>query len=557
MTQPSTHSRQTLLNVGAVLLGLGLLSLFGWLVYQDATARLATTKLPPGLLDQGIFYIEGMKTLHWVLFVAGLFLLGLPLMLKRGQPTAGKGADTARRPKGPPRLGACNVLQAEKDVRQLWQFKPAGDRFALQREETKLPNEPLPANLIAKDWQTLFQPKLNVAWLPSNEVFLRALQVPRADNAAELQSMIELQLEKVSPMPVAQVVWTFEALPARSEELQTVIVLIVARSKVEEFLGKLEGQGYLADRLELPLLDQIRATETTTDGLWIYTGVGPDPWTCLAAWWYGGVLRNLTLVRLPATETRGQVLQEQLNQMAWAGEIEGWLTAPPSLHLIADEETAAAWLPLFTVEQHVEVIPPVLPAELAALTARRAATADVSVIGLLPPEFTARYRQQFIDRLWMRGLGGVVLLYIFFVIIYFGLTEWAKWRLDSVNSEIALKANSYTNALQMREQVKVLQDQLDLQYAALETYKAVADHLPDGLILDAITFRGGREVTLMGSAEGGEMSKVQEFNTALRKAAVKDQPLFANLDAANISSLQGNQVKWNFRGELRRTEASP
>ena len=29
--------------------------------------------------------------------------------------------------------------------------------------------------------------------------------------------------------------------------------MIVSRNEVEEFLGQLEGQGYLADRLELPL----------------------------------------------------------------------------------------------------------------------------------------------------------------------------------------------------------------------------------------------------------------------------------------------------------------
>ena len=30
--------------------------------------------------------------------------------------------------------------------------------------------------LIQKDWQTLFQTRLNVAWLPPEQVFLRALQ---------------------------------------------------------------------------------------------------------------------------------------------------------------------------------------------------------------------------------------------------------------------------------------------------------------------------------------------------------------------------------------------
>ena len=34
--------------------------------------------------------------------------------------------------------------------------------------------------------------------------------------------------------------------------MQTVVALIAARNAVEEFLGRLEGEGYLADRLEVP-----------------------------------------------------------------------------------------------------------------------------------------------------------------------------------------------------------------------------------------------------------------------------------------------------------------
>ena len=45
------------------------------------------------------------------------------------------------------------------------------------------------------------------------------------------------------------------------------VLTIVERSVVEEFLGELEGQGYMADRLELPMLDQLQATEVREEGL--------------------------------------------------------------------------------------------------------------------------------------------------------------------------------------------------------------------------------------------------------------------------------------------------
>ena len=56
----------------------------------------------------------------------------------------------------------------------------------------------VPAGSVGKDWQTLFRRKLNVAWLPSDKVFLRAVHLPAA-TPAEIAHMVELQLEKLSP----------------------------------------------------------------------------------------------------------------------------------------------------------------------------------------------------------------------------------------------------------------------------------------------------------------------------------------------------------------------
>src|SRR6266404_2128806 len=156
------------------------------------------------------------------------------------------------------RWHSCNVLESASNARNLWQFSAGGGKFTLQRQESRLASEPLPAKVVAKDWQTLFQPKLNVAWVPSEHVFLRVVQLPKAD-PAETRSMVELQLEKLSPLPVTQIVWGFELLPHTDPEMQTAVVTVIARNHVEEFLGQLEGQGYLADRLELPFLDQLRA----------------------------------------------------------------------------------------------------------------------------------------------------------------------------------------------------------------------------------------------------------------------------------------------------------
>ena len=443
------------------------------------------------------------------------------------------------------RWHSCNVLQAGAGARHLWQF---GSQFALQREENRPANQPLPAKVIGKDWQTLFQPKLNVALLPADKVFLRVLQLPKADYA-ETQSMVELQLEKVSPVPVAQVVWGFELLSSGMPDMQTAIVIIVARSFVDEFLALLEGQGFLPDRLELPFLDMLRATRVKEDGAWIYTdGSGGTTVSCLVAWWYSGSLQNLSLLHLPNDHTCGAALQAQFAQMGWAGEFEGWLITPPKYRLVANEQTAAVWKNFFNPDQSLEIITPLSAGELAALTAKRVANEDLRT-NLLPPEYSARYRQQFIDRLWMRALGAVLMVYIAGITVYLGWVQFAKYRNTRVENQIVEMGGSYTNALQLKDRVRVMQEQKELQFMALDCWKAVADNLPAELTLKSLNFDKGRKLTIMGTIGQDDVKKLYEFNEAMRN----NTALFARVAPPGSTPMPGGLQSWSFVCEIKRT----
>ena len=94
-------------------------------------------------------------------------------------------------------LHSCNVLEVESQDRSLWQFNVANEQVKLANRETMAAQAKLPAKAVAKNWRTLWRRKLNIAWLPCNQVFLRVVHLPSAD-IAELASMVELQLEKLS-----------------------------------------------------------------------------------------------------------------------------------------------------------------------------------------------------------------------------------------------------------------------------------------------------------------------------------------------------------------------
>ena len=527
------------------------------------------TALPPGFVQtfhrlqtSPAFYpIVGIVCL--CLCLAGVLLVRLlkakaAKAHKAGQPGAVPmaAAKPARKKAGQASIYSCNVLQVGAQARHLWQFDARGRGYVLNREQTSFVGEPLPARLVAKDWRSLWQRKLNIAWLPPEKVFLRVAQFPASD-FDETLAMVELQLEKLSPMPVTQIVWTIHLLPHAEGNLQTVIVMIVSRNTVEEFLGQLEGQGYLADRLEMPLLDQLQATAIARNGAWIYPEAPGGGKSALVAWWYGGVLQNLALISLPPAN-QPESLKEQLLQMAWAGELEGWLTTPPVWHLVADAPTAAEWEPALRagLEQPVEVLAPVPVAGLAALTATRAARAG-SEANLLPAEFTTRYRQQFVDRLWMRGLGAVVVLYVLGVLVYFARLEVELYRTGAVEQQVASLGPTYTNTIQLRDRFNVLKEGQELKFAALDCWKIVAELLPDGVTLDGFSFSEGKKLTLSGSAPADQVKRLLDFDADIRKAAINGQPLFDVIAGDHITyrTAAANTVSWSCVLELKRSEA--
>jgi hypothetical protein len=463
----------------------------------------------------------------------------------------------AKKAAKPAAIHSCNVLEVASGGRKLWQFDARNGNFSLAREQIALAGEALPPKLVAKDWTNLFQRRLNVAWLPAENVFLRVAQFPQGE-FSETLAMVELQLEKLSPMPVTQIVWSIHVLPHATGNMQTVIVIIVARNIVEEFLGQLEGQGYLADRIELPVLDQLQATAVTADGAWIYPDYAGGPNKAMAAWWYGGVLQNLDLITLPATN-RPASLKEQLMQMAWAGELEGWLTAPPRWHLVAQPATAAEWeAPLREgLGQSIQVDEPRPTPQLAASTAQRAAHAD-SRANLLPTEFSTRYQQQFVDRLWMRSLLAVGGIYIVGVLIYLVALNVALYRTRAVETSVAILSTDYTNTMQLRDKLQVLTDRQDLKFAALDCWKAVAELMPESLTLDTWGFSDGKRLTLNGSAPAGQAQEALDFHSALRKAPAADgKPLFdlTAEDDYNTHPVAGGGLSWGFTLSLKRSEA--
>jgi hypothetical protein len=454
------------------------------------------------------------------------------------------------------RWTSCNILQLAPDAKRFWQFDAKGGGFVLGREQRVPHAEPLPPKFVAKNWSSLWRPKLNVAWLPPENVFLRVVELP-ASNADETFSMVELQLEKLSPLPVTQIVWTYQVLPrSGGENLQTIVVVIVARGLVEEFLGKLERDGYLADRLEVPMLDQLEAISATEDGAWIFPQTGGGPNAALVAWWSGGALRNLSYVTLSPAGDRVAELKDQLAHIVWSGELEGWLTGQPKWHLVADVVNAAEWEKLLRagLNEPVQVLPAPAAVDLAARTAKRA-TANAKV-ELLPPEFTARYHQQFVDRLWLHGLGYAGVLYAISLVIYFCAVTVMGYRTEKLEAQVSALGPGYTNSLQLAAQYKILSERQQLKYAALDCWKLVAEQLPQSINLQRLSFSQGQTLSLSGTTAQDQIDTLFDFSAAMQKLKINGQFVFDQQSfVPPAPKLIGGNLQWNLSAQLAHPES--
>ena len=452
-----------------------------------------------------------------------------------------------------PNLHSCHILEERGGARRFWRFEAKGDTVGLEAEKSGTTAEPLPVRWVAKDWRTLYQKKVNIAWLPADQIFLRVLQLPAAD-AAELQSMVEFQLEKISPLPTAQIVWSLEALPREQEKEQTVIVVIAPRSLIEENLGRLEGEGYYSDRLEIPILHQLLSTPMEGDGTWIFPERAEEKTLCLIAWKHGGALRQLQLLHLPASDDAPARLAEQLTKMAWAGEMEGWLSGPLRWHLVAEEAESARWKAGLEarLSEPVDTVFPAPPSVLAERSAVSAAAAEPHA-NLLPPEYSARYRQQLIDRLWMSGLGAAVVAYLVGIGIYFAALQVLKFQKGRVEDQVAALKTDFTNSVKLKEQIDVLQNQLELKYAALNTLRAASELLPPEMTISQLQLLNGRQVNLHGTATEGSVSEIANYSDRLRKIRYQDQPLFSKVETPAFER-RGNQIAWRFNCILNRSE---
>jgi len=454
-----------------------------------------------------------------------------------------------------PRLTGCNVVLDAAGKTRVWSFGKPDAPPAATLEAAQ--DQPLPSKLVGKGWDQLLRPTLNIAWLADQPVFLQLVNLP-TDDPKEIPSMLELQIEKLSPLPVAQVVWAWESLAAGGATGTPVLLLVAERSGVEGLLGRLERRGFDTDRVESPLVQWVAGTRFDEDGPYVFSSRMGGRRNHLIGWAKGGTLCCLNVVHAAEGAEGARQLVPELNRMAWAGEVEGWAGSLDRVRLIAEaaegEELRAALEAGLGVP--VKLVPAVGEGEIARAAVTRTLRGEERA-NLLPAEFGTRYRQQFTDRLWMGGLMAVLGTYLIGVLIYFLVVEVLKFQQGRLADVVAGLNREYTDTLRIKAQAQVMQETVNLRFAALDCWLATVESMPEEMVLEKMAFSGGQSLQIEGLVPADQEGRITDYWKALREKVIGNRKVFAevNLRPTAQRMVMGQpMIQWSFNCRLQRSE---
>ena len=428
------------------------------------------------------------------------------------------------------------MLEPATEGSRLCQFSVSSKKVKLSGDLRVADLTELPAKVVGKDWRDLISRKLNIATLPPEKVFLRVVELPECE-PDELLPMVEFQIEDLSPLPMAQAVWSAEAVPGSTgtEGNQTVLVMIAERGVVEGHLDELEAVNYLADRVEVPLLRELVPGEPREDGAHIQLVQGADSVLALVSWWFDGRLRDVNSFNLPDTAASRDELVEKINSVALAGEVAGWMPDEPACHLAKRGDVAADWnTALAKCFGRIREVEPMSEVDLA--TAAVEFTAWTTAPGLMLEDYSARNRQRFQDGLWMEGIKGAVALMLIGLLVFYVYGSILQSTLDDKINLVSVQTNLFTKARSLKAKVETLEKQKALKDAALKAWREVTIGLPRELKFTQLAFSSdridgntSRKLRIAGTADAGNDTIIDDYHLALTRMEIDGQTLFSKV----------------------------
>jgi len=386
--------------------------------------------------------------------------------------------------------------------------------------------------------------------LPASQVVIRILQLPVSD-PQELAGAVALQVDKLSPFPVEQIVYSHEVL-AQTEAQTTVLIALAQRSSVGNWGNVFRQAGAEIARVDCGALGLWRMLESGGD---LDTGRRES---FLFLDQGEGILLTHDAGQLLSVSGLGPVgdygdaeacedLAEEVVRILMETDAEHGTGHKPRLMVAAagpDMET------LRTVLASICGIPVVfypgetLPDAIQGVLQRSLMLpSGPRPLNLVPPE----WRQDAATLQWRKKMivAGSALLGLWFLLLAggWGYLVWQRARLESLR-EAEAEWRRPANAVRgLRLQANLIDRYRDRSKSALESLREISLLQPQGVDLLSFTYRKGEGIELIGEADSGAL--VLQFNQRLNESM-----LFGDVRTGPRSQTRQGRHRFSFEISL-------
>lgn len=350
------------------------------------------------------------------------------------------------------------------------------------------------------------------------DVLCQTLRLPTTD-AGELQQMLDLQIDNLTPLPVEEVVYGFEALEQVGTETR-VLVAVARKATVNERVAALEDIGWPAEVVGVDALAMYREmsrrgavdSSARLHALILISARAANVLVHSA----GKLVAVRSMMLSDGTPSVG-LLREELHRTLLAAQVER-PSLPPGQVVLATTQPALRE----TVEQLARdwegaqflangAVPD--PALSLCLETARAGGAQLN---LLPAEWRERRRRAAMRRNAIRVGAVLGALYVLALVVFLTLMGIQKARLNGLQAEAQRLQPAFREARELQKTLMALERQLDTKYSVLEVLREISVQLPDGVKLNGFTFKKDDTVVLRAQAQSAVIAT--DFISRLEKS---------------------------------------
>ncbi|MEI8314344.1 MAG: pilus assembly protein PilM [Verrucomicrobiota bacterium] len=352
-----------------------------------------------------------------------------------------------------------------------------------------------------------------VTAIGGDDVLCQTLRLPTTD-AGELKQMLELQIDSLTPLPVEEIVYSFEALATTATETR-ILLAVASKAAVNERVAALEAVGWRPEVVSVDTLAVFRellrqGTVPADDRLNTLVLLSPTVANFIV--FSSGHIITVRSVMLGDKD----FIREELTRTRLAAEVEYPGLAHGTTLFATWSEPLRAMLTELAEGLGMLVDSVVSPPVLSVcLDTARDGSARLN---LLPEEWRERRRKLRVRQVAVRSLIGLGTAYLLALVIFLTLLGVKKVQIRRVDDELRRLQSQYAGAQELRKTLLTMQKQLDTQHSALEVLREVSQLLPDSVKLSGLSFKQDNRVTLRGKAQAAGFAS--EFIGRLDKSAM-------------------------------------